>query len=169
MTAPNERAFVLAFALRKGTRWTDAIVDGSQATVEKRSAALMEMSQSVRPAGYSTETFAGRTAHPLDAARVEALKAFVQNSMQELGVPGAAMALVDHGKVVFSGGFGVRELGRPEPVDADTLFAVASNTKGMTTLLLAELVDQGKLRWDEPVTEPIRTSGWVTTPQRRRC
>jgi len=63
------------------------------------------------------------------------------------------MALLDHDQVVFQGGLGVRELGKPEPVDQNTLFMAASNTKGMTTLLLAELVDQGKLRWDEPVVQ----------------
>jgi CubicO group peptidase (beta-lactamase class C family) len=63
------------------------------------------------------------------------------------------MALIDHGKVAYQGGFGVRELGRPEKVDENTVFMAASNTKGMTTLLLAELVDENKLRWDEPVIE----------------
>ena len=47
----------------------------------------------------------------------------------------------------------MKELGKPDPVDADTLFLAASNTKAMTTLLLAELVDEDKLRWDQPVTE----------------
>ncbi len=73
--------------------------------------------------------------------------------MKQLGVPGAGVALVENGKVVYEGGIGVRELGKPTPVDAHTLFMVASNTKGMSTLLLAQLVDQGKLRWDQPVTE----------------
>ena len=63
------------------------------------------------------------------------------------------MALIDHGQVVFEGGFGVKTLGKPDPVDAHTRFMIASNTKGLSTLLLARLVDQGKLRWDEPVTE----------------
>ncbi|MBV9440090.1 MAG: beta-lactamase family protein, partial [Candidatus Eremiobacteraeota bacterium] len=60
------------------------------------------------------------------------------------------IALVDHGSVVFEGGLGVRDLSTNQPVDAHTLFMIASNTKGMTTLLLSELVDQGKLSWDEP-------------------
>ena len=46
-----------------------------------------------------------------------------------------------------------KSLGSPDPVDADTLFLAASNTKALTTLLLATLVDEGKLRWDQPVTE----------------
>ena len=47
----------------------------------------------------------------------------------------------------------MKTLGKPDPVDADTLFIAASNTKVMTTLLLAELVDEKKLRWDQPVAE----------------
>jgi CubicO group peptidase (beta-lactamase class C family) len=73
--------------------------------------------------------------------------------MAALGVPGVGYALIDHGKIAYEGGFGVRELGKPEPVDAHTRFLIASNTKGMTTLLLAELVDQHKLSWNEPVTQ----------------
>jgi CubicO group peptidase (beta-lactamase class C family) len=81
------------------------------------------------------------------------LKEFVEMSMKELGIPGVGLALLDGGKVVYQGGLGVRELGKPEPVDENTLFMAASNTKGMTTLLLAELVDEKKLKWDEPVID----------------
>jgi CubicO group peptidase (beta-lactamase class C family) len=73
--------------------------------------------------------------------------------LAELGVPGAAVGLYQDGKIVFEGGFGVRQLGDPTPVDADTLFMIASNTKSMTTLLLATLVDEGKLSWDTPVVQ----------------
>jgi CubicO group peptidase (beta-lactamase class C family) len=152
-TSPNEKAAIQAIASRSGTKWTVIIIDGKEATVEKRGAALGLMLASLRPAGYTRETFAGRTAHPFDAARIEALKSFVQTAMQQLGVPGAGVALVEHGKVVYEGGLGVRELGKSEPVDAHTLFMIASNTKGMSTLLLARLVDEGKLRWDQKVTD----------------
>jgi CubicO group peptidase (beta-lactamase class C family) len=73
--------------------------------------------------------------------------------MQKLGVPGASMALIDNGKIVYEGGLGVRELGKSTPVDANTLFMAASNTKGMTTLLLARLADTQKLQWEQPVTQ----------------
>lgn len=73
--------------------------------------------------------------------------------MDKLGVPGVGLAIIDGRKVVWEGGLGVKELGKPEAVDANTLFMAASNTKGMTTLLLAKLADQGKLKWDQHVTE----------------
>jgi len=54
---------------------------------------------------------------------------------------------------VFSGGLGTRELGGSAKVDGDTLYMIASNTKGLTTLLLAKLVDAGKITWKQPVTQ----------------
>lgn len=152
-TSPSEHAAARAFARRKSTRWTVAIVDGSASTAERRAGALTLLIQSLRPAGYSRESFAGRTAHPLDPARVAQLEAFVRMSAAQLQVPGVGFALIDHGKIVYEGGIGVREAGKPEPVDAHTRFMIASDTKSMTTLLLARLVDEGKLRWDDPVTK----------------
>ena len=152
-TSPNERAVVQAIALRAGSTWTVVILDGSEPTVEKRGAPLSMIVSSLRPRGYQRESFAGRNAQPLDAGHIAQLKEFVETSMKELGIPGASMALSDGGKVVYEGGFGVRQLGKPDRVDENTLFMAASNTKGMTTLLLSELVDEKKIRWDEPVID----------------
>ncbi len=150
-TSPNERAVVQAIALRAGSKWTVVILDGTDMTFEKRSAPVGLILASLRPKGYQREMFAGRKPHTLDTERIAMMKEFVETSMMELGIPGASMALIDKGKVVYQGGFGVRELGKPEKVDENTLFMAASNTKGMTTLLLSTLVDEKKLKWDEPV------------------
>jgi CubicO group peptidase (beta-lactamase class C family) len=152
-TSPNERAVVQARPHRAGKAWTVVILDGTEPTFEKRGAQISLIAASLRPKGYERETFAGRKALPLNAERIAQMKEFLQTSMQKLGVPGASLALVDGGKVVFEGGFGVKELGKPEKVDENTLFMAASNTKGMTTLLLAMLADEKKLRWNQPVTE----------------
>ena len=152
-TSPNERAVVQAIASRAGSAWTVVILDGSEPTFEKRNSPISLIVQSLRPKGYQRESFAGRKAQPLDAAHIAQLKAFVETSMQQLGIPGASLALIGDGKIVYEGGFGTRELGKSERVDENTLFMAASNTKGMTTLLLSELVDEKKLRWDQPVTE----------------
>jgi CubicO group peptidase (beta-lactamase class C family) len=167
-TSPNERLVVEAIAMRAATTWTVFIVDASEPTLEKRAAQIELLLESLRPKGYRRESFAGRKALPLTPERIEALKTFVETSMKTLGVPGASLALIDNGKVVYEGGFGVRELGKPTPVDANTLFMAASNTKGMTTLLLAQLVDAQKLKWNEPVTEAypsFKLGGADTTRQ----
>ncbi len=152
-TSPNERAVVQAIALRAGDKWTLVILDGTEPTFEKRAAPIGTIVQSLRPKGYQRESFAGRKAQALGPRQIAQMKSFVENSMKALGVPGVSVALVDSGKVVFEGGFGVKELGKPAPVDENTLFMAASNTKGMTTLLLARLADEKKLEWDQPVTQ----------------
>jgi CubicO group peptidase (beta-lactamase class C family) len=152
-TSPNERLIVEAIAMRAGRAWTVFIIEASEPTLEKRASQIELVLESLRPKDYKRESFAGRKPNPLDDARIAELKEFVQTSMQELGIPGVSIALIDGGKIVYEGGFGVRELGKPEVVDKNTLFMAASNTKGMTTLLLAELVDEKKLKWDQPVTQ----------------
>lgn len=91
-------------------------------------------------------------ASPADrAARVRELDASIAAAAAEWEVPGLAVAVVKDGEVVLARGYGVRRLGRPEPVDADTLFAVGSTTKAMTAALLGQLVAEGKVAWDDPV------------------
>jgi CubicO group peptidase (beta-lactamase class C family) len=152
-TSPNERMEVLAIASRHGEAWTVLLIDFQDPTLGKRGAAVQLVVDTLRPRGYTRESFAGRKAHPLDKERIKKITDFVEAAQKTLGVPGVGLALIDGGKVVYEGGLGVRELGKPAKVDKDTLFLVASNTKGMTTLLLAKLVDQGKLTWDTPVAK----------------
>ncbi|HEX8187199.1 MAG TPA: serine hydrolase [Pyrinomonadaceae bacterium] len=85
--------------------------------------------------------------------RLKEIDEYAAKAGQDWKVPGFAVAVVKDDRVVFVKGYGVRELGRPEPVDRDTLFAVASNTKAFTSAALATLVDEGKLKWDDPVTK----------------
>ena len=152
-TSPNERAVVVAAALHAGDAWTVVLLDGSEPTFGKRGAQISRIVGSLRPKGYERESFASRKALPLTPERIQELRTFIEASMKKLGVPGAGLALIDQGKVVYEGGIGVKELGKPDTVDANTLFMAASNTKGMTTLLLAKLVDARKLEWNEHVTE----------------
>ena len=123
------------------------------------------MMSSLLPKGYERETFAGMTAHRLDDDRLAELASFVENGLEISGVPGTSVAIIQDGEVVFSGGFGVRELGRPEKVDGDTLYMIASNSKGLTTLLLAKLVDAGKISWKAPV---IKTRTLIVTVSNRK-
>ncbi|HEX6107725.1 MAG TPA: serine hydrolase domain-containing protein [Gemmatimonadales bacterium] len=151
-TSPNEKRDVGADVQRAGDGWTVALYDMDQAAGEKRLAQVILVYGELLPKGYTRESFAGRKAHRLDRARVGALGRFVETAMKATGVPGVAVGLVEDGQVVFADGFGTRELGGTEEVDAGTLFMVASNTKAMTTLMLAKLVDEKKLTWETPVT-----------------
>jgi CubicO group peptidase (beta-lactamase class C family) len=151
-TSPNEKRSVGVQTQRAGDMWTVVVYDMSDATGEKRLGAVALIFDRLLPEGYTRESFAGRRAATLDAARLAELSAFTEGAMKELGVPGVAVGIIQDGTVVFADGFGVRELGRPERPDADTVFMVASNTKALTTLMLGKLVDAGRFGWDTPVT-----------------
>ena len=85
----------------------------------------------------------------------DAFEAYAIDAFAAYEVPGAAVAIVKDGDVVLTKGFGVRTLGETALVDADTLFAIASNTKAFTAGLLATLVDEGALSWDDRVVDHL--------------
>src|SRR5437588_5550817 len=124
-TSPNERAVLGALARRVGDQWTVVLLDGTEPTFEKRGSQFGMIVQSLRPKGYEREMFTGRKAAPLNPERVAEIKSFIEASMKKLDVPGASLALLDGGRVVFEGGLGVRELGSPTTADANTLFMAA--------------------------------------------
>ena len=79
------------------------------------------------------------------------LDAWVARTMETFQVPGISLALVKDDRVVVAKGYGVRRLGDPAPVDARTLFGIASNTKAFTATALGLLVEEHKIEWDAPV------------------
>lgn len=101
-----------------------------------------------------------------------ALDRYVANAGRAWAVPGFAVAIVKDDSVVFAAGYGVRELGTPAPVDEHTLFAIASNTKAFTAAALARLVDEGRIAWDDRVTDHLPYfrlySPYVTSEMRIR-
>jgi CubicO group peptidase (beta-lactamase class C family) len=81
-------------------------------------------------------------------------------------LPGLALGIVQDGKVIYRRTAGETIAGSQRRVTPDTLFKIASNSKAMTTALLARLVDQGKLRWDDPVVRHLpqfkMSDAWIT-------
>lgn len=151
-TSPNEKRNVSANARRTGNTWTVVLHDMDEAVGEKREAQVALILGRLLPRDYERETFAGKPAHKLDARRIAELSQFVESGRQALGVPGVSIGVIQDGTVVFEGGFGVREIGTDTKPDAETLYIIASNTKALTALMLAKLLDEGKLMWDTPVT-----------------
>lgn len=84
---------------------------------------------------------------------VAALEQAAQNEISSNGAPGIATAVVYQDKLVFAKGFGVREVGKPEQVDADTVFQLASVSKPIGSTVVAKLVSEGKITWDSPVSD----------------
>ncbi len=150
--SPNARRDVGVDVRRANGVWTVSIFDMAQDVGEKRGAQVGLIFGKFLPKGRDRETFAGKEAQILDATRLAALSKFVEDGMKATGVPGVSVGIVQGGKVVFAGGFGVRELGKPAKVDGDTKFMIASNTKALATLMIAKLVDSRKLDWETTAT-----------------
>jgi len=75
----------------------------------------------------------------------------VEGAIERWNIPGAAVAVVNDGEIVFAEGFGVKEVGGNDPVTPDTLFSIGSTTKPITAIMAATLVDDGLITWDTPV------------------
>src|SRR5258708_6470560 len=84
-----------------------------------------------------------------------AIDAHAKRTMEQWKLPGLALVVVHKNKLVYLKGFGVRELGKPEPVSPDTVFPIASCTKSFTTLAMGMLADENKLDWDDPVRKHV--------------
>jgi CubicO group peptidase (beta-lactamase class C family) len=92
------------------------------------------------------------TADALKVALGETQK-IVTKTIEQTGVPGIAIAVVHKDDVVFQQGFGVREIGKPELIDADTVCQLASVSKSITSTVLAALVGEGIIGWDDRVID----------------
>ncbi len=97
-------------------------------------------------------------AHVTDAtvaAAVADIDASVKAAMDATGTPGVAVAVVHGGETVFARGYGVRNLDTGEPVDEDTVFAMASVSKSVGATVIARAIDEGVVTWDTPVQENL--------------
>ena len=101
------------------------------------------------------DTGASDIQQPVLPEQLQDFAAYVDSARKTFDVPGIAVAIVKDGKVVMEQGFGVREIGKPDKVDAHTLFAIASNTKAFTAAALQQLAEQGKLKMDDRVIDHL--------------
>ena len=103
---------------------------------------------------------------PEQAPTPQAIDAAVRETIERYKLPGIVVGVIDNGEVIFARGYGETVAGSGDAVTGKTLFKIASNTKAMTGALLARLVQQGKLRWDDPVVKHLphfaMHDPWVT-------
>ena len=83
------------------------------------------------------------------------IDSLAESCLKSFNVAGAAIAVVQDGKVIHSKGYGYKNIQTKEPVNEHTNFAIASNTKAFTAAALAILVEEGKLKWEDNVVTHI--------------
>lgn len=98
---------------------------------------------------------------PAYAPQLDALSTTLAGKLDELHIPGLALAIVRDDALVYARGFGLADVESQKPVTPETLFAIGSTTKAFTATLVGMLVDEGKLAFDDPVTKVLP---WFTLP-----
>src|SRR5437773_11632124 len=97
---------------------------------------------------------------------IQEIEKLAQKQIQENALPGLAIAVVFQDKTVYAKGFGVRDTNTKVPVDAETVFQLASVSKSIGSTLVAELVGEGKITWDSKLSALDPTfemfDPWVT-------
>lgn len=80
---------------------------------------------------------------------------YVEQAVKDWEVPGMAVVVIKGDSVMFMKAYGVREIGKNEPVDKNTLFSIASTSKAFAAAAIGMLVDEGKLSWNDPVVKHL--------------
>jgi CubicO group peptidase (beta-lactamase class C family) len=126
----------------------------------------MKSSVAFRMVAVFLTGFAGLSQARAQQAPLNGFDQYVENAMKAWQVPGVALGIIKDGHVVLAKGYGVRTISDHTPVDEHTMFAVASCTKSFTTAALAMLVDEGKVKWSDPVIQHLPgfqlSDPWVT-------
>jgi CubicO group peptidase (beta-lactamase class C family) len=104
-------------------------------------------------AGPSAQAVNPQKTAPTLAERLDRLAAEFDRNRIDLHVPGAVLAIVRGEDVIFSRGFGVADIEKKTPVTPNTPFFIGSATKAFTATLVGMLVDEGRMRWDDPVEQ----------------
>lgn len=142
-------AFVSAGAYILGERTYPSVVITTLAALQRRFSQYLVFAQTYRATDAADEEADALSTDGWTAEMSEALESFVDDAMPLMETPGLSLAVVYDGEVVLARGFGqANEQG--DRVDADTNMLIASTTKGMTTLLMAQSVDEGLFEWDTP-------------------
>jgi CubicO group peptidase (beta-lactamase class C family) len=94
---------------------------------------------------------------PTDSSALSTLDDVVKKAISEWKIPGLSIAVVKNGQVIYSKGFGYRDVDKKLPVTTDTLFAIGSISKSFTSLIFGTLNDEGKVDWDKPIRTYLPT------------
>ena len=90
---------------------------------------------------------------PLTAETLAEFEAYIETIRARYEIPGAVVLVIKEGQIVLAKGYGVRTLGQADPVTPETLFPIGSTTKALNALMIATMVDERRLDWDQPALE----------------
>lgn len=148
----GERVYQAAVVVHKGVSYV-LLVDADLSALQRRAAQVQIVATGLKITGLEEDDLTDASLRPVREVEAE-LDAFIRRAMAAFGVPGAAVAVVQDGEVVYLKGFGVKEAGG-DPITPDTHMMIGSVGKTLTTLLMAALVEEGRLDWEAPVVSVL--------------
>jgi CubicO group peptidase (beta-lactamase class C family) len=146
---PKERIVQAVANLHQGIAYI-TLFDGDLMTVQRRSAQVNTIMSGFDILALKKTDLTDVAPLPINATITDELERFINQWMPKFKIPGSAVAIVQNGKVVYSKGFGVRNE-QGDPITAQTYMMIGSTGKSLSTLMMATLVDDGKMAWDTPV------------------
>ncbi len=156
-TPPSEQRIFALNLRRKDKKTWATLLEGKTTAFSRRGAQIQQIVLGLEVPGVTDEDLSNKPAMALEGDRLAQLVTFIESAREKTHVPGAAVAVVQDGKIVLAKGFGVRERGKKDPVTDRTRFMIGSVTKSLSTLLIASLVEGGKVKWDTRVKELLPT------------
>jgi CubicO group peptidase (beta-lactamase class C family) len=129
------------------------LIFGAKGSLSRRLAQISELMENWKPEGLSAQSLANSQRRAWEEKQSSEMGSFLRKAMEEMHVAGAAIAVVQRGRIVFAEGFGTRRIGSNDQVRPETQFMIGSSTKPLTTLMMARLVAAGNFEWSTPVTK----------------
>lgn len=151
----TEPRVVQAVGQRVGEIVYVIILDGELNAVVQRNAQAQIIFTGFQIVGQEQTDLSAVDPLPIDETILAELEAYTADLLVRLEIPGAAVAIVQDGEIVYTGAFGVKALGSDDPITTETQFMIGSTTKPITTTMMATLVDDGIIAWDEPVVDVL--------------
>jgi CubicO group peptidase (beta-lactamase class C family) len=149
----NERFYQAVARLYDGTYYL-LLIDGDITAIQQRQAQISIIDSGFTISALAETDLTGVEPRPVRDV-LPALEAFIEEGLTQFGIPGAAVAIVEGGDVVYSRGFGVTAAGGDTPITPQTQMMIGSTGKSLTTMLMATLVDEGVITWDTPVVDVL--------------
>lgn len=129
------------------------LIRGGLETIQKRVSQVSIIDSGYTIAALAPTNLGNTEPLPIDEQLLVELEEYILDVMERFDVPGLSIAIVRDGSIIYSEGFGVREMGKDEPVTPETMMLIGSTTKTMTTMLMAKLVDSELMDWDTRVID----------------
>ncbi len=162
--ADDEDRFALGGGwLHDGTAYV-VLAEGDLVTVQQRISQLQIILSGFDILALEEVDLANAKPKPITPEVLAELDAYIEEAMAEFEIPGAAVAIVQGDEIVHTAGYGVRDPDSGAPVTPDTRMMIGSTSKTLTTLLMAQMVDDGRFDWETPVVEILPTFA-VSSPE----